>query len=120
VARLVKPDLAEARNLEARQKPPALVFDGLDELDALVLELAARRLDVLAHQEELGPTLLASGDDARAWMTSQLGRRQHEVQPSVAAVERFQTEYVAEKRSGGFRVVGLEKSVDARDHGAAN
>src|SRR5919198_4031687 len=53
VPRLVETHLAGARDLEAREPAERLLADCLRELDALLSQRPDRRVDVMAHQEEL-------------------------------------------------------------------
>jgi GNAT superfamily N-acetyltransferase len=52
-------------------------------------------------------------------MDAELGRRQCEDQPALAVIHGRKAEHVAEERASGLRILGVDESVHAADHGAA-
>src|SRR5689334_21851575 len=107
--RLVHAEGGAARQCDLRDAAPAL-FVNRRGLDALAMQLLARRVDVVAHEIELVEFLAVVG-----WMDGELTRRRREDQPAAPHVDRREAEHVAEERAGRVILLRVDQRVHADD-----
>jgi Erythromycin esterase len=113
--RLIEAHLAAAGNAKTDRAAPVLLLGRRDELDAFPLQLVDRPVEVMAHEEEL--VIADRTAPTRSGMDTELGRRQGEDQPALSGVHEAKPEYVSKECSRSLRVVDVEQSVNAGDHG---
>src|SRR5918999_927500 len=110
MAWLVQTERAAAGQRECGEQAPAFVADRLGELDALVLELGDRRVDVVAHEVQL---VLAVPVDR---VHGKLGRRQGKDQPAVTGIHGRPSQDFTEELARLLGTVAVDNRVYAGDH----
>src|SRR6476646_11396347 len=111
VFRLVEAEFAAVGHPDGRHPPPRLLGDRPADLDALALELAHGRFDVITHEGQLVMTGIVSR------MGGQLCGREVEDRPPAARVHRRKLEHISQERAHRVCVSGEDDGVDAADHG---
>src|SRR5688572_11359030 len=110
MTRLVQGELTPAWQFQSGDETVAFILDPARELDSLALQLLDRGLHVVAHQRQVRDTARLVGMDA------ELRRRQGEDQPSMARVNGFESQRVAQERPIRLRVLRVDECVDTSDH----
>ena len=104
---LIEGKFAATRQRDGCENSPRLLADA-GSADALAFELAHRRLEVVAHQVQPMPAVVA-------WMNRELSRWQSEDEPAIASIDGVEAEDVAEEGAIGSRVGAVDDHMSAAD-----
>src|SRR6266480_4501975 len=119
VSRLIKTDLAAARQPNTRADSP-FGFNRIRTAHTLTFQQSDYAAQIVAHQikkaSQHGMFCMHLHKFAITRMDRQFGRRQCKYKPAIAEIDRRKFQHRFEERAIGCRVLAVEKKMRSRNH----
>src|ERR1043166_3543430 len=108
---LIDADVRIVGDSNRRYAAPWRLVNGTRRLDPLGTQLGERRIEIIAHEEQL-----VTRDPVLGRMNRDLCGRKREDQPAASGIDVIIAEDIAEKGARRLSVFGIDDRVNAVDH----